>query len=82
MRTRAERRKNDYNKAMRKKHIAEEVYGRDCYDNVHQYSDNKIHCSCPLCSSKTNRNGKENLKNLTHSEKVRIDSMNAREADI
>lgn len=23
------------------------------YDNLHQYSKNKIHCSCPLCSSKT-----------------------------
>lgn len=24
------------------------------YDNLHQYSKNKIHCSCPMCSAKTN----------------------------
>ena len=23
------------------------------YDNLHQYSKNKIHCSCPMCSAKT-----------------------------
>ena len=23
------------------------------YDNIHQYSKNKIHCSCPMCSAKT-----------------------------
>ena len=26
---------------------------RDYYDNLHQYSKNKIHCSCPMCSAKT-----------------------------
>lgn len=77
MRTRAERRKNDYNKAIRKKNIAEEHYGFSYYNNVHQYSKNKIHCSCPLCSAKTNgkgRWGKSN--NPTHSDKMKIDSMN------
>ena len=24
----------------------------DTYDNLHQYSKNKIHCSCPLCRNK------------------------------
>lgn len=25
----------------------------DTYDNLHQYSKNKIHCSCPVCRGKT-----------------------------
>ena len=45
-------------KALRKRRIAEEVYygGKEhpYYDNLHQYSKNKIHCSCPMCSCKTN----------------------------
>ena len=27
------------------------------YDNLHQYSKNKIHCSCPMCSTKTRNKG-------------------------
>ena len=27
------------------------------YDNLHQYSKNKIHCSCAYCSSKTRNKG-------------------------
>lgn len=27
------------------------------YNNLHQYSKNKIHCSCPNCSSKTRNKG-------------------------
>ena len=27
------------------------------YDNLHQYSKNKIHCSCPICSTKTRNKG-------------------------
>ena len=65
--TRAERRKKDYAKAIRKKKLAEELYsnvalGKDYkfawYNNLHQYSKNKIHCSCHLCSSKTKNKGK------------------------
>lgn len=26
---------------------------RGLYNNLHQYSKNKIHCSCPMCSAKT-----------------------------
>lgn len=79
MRTKAERRKNDYNKAIRKKNIAEHHYGWAYYDNVHQYSKNKIHCSCPLCSSKTSKYG--NTPNRKHSDEVRFCSMNEREED-
>ena len=27
------------------------------YDNLNQYSKNKIHCSCPMCSAKTRNKG-------------------------
>lgn len=54
-------------KALRKKKIAEEVYhdGKDhpYYDNLHQYSKNKIHCSCPMCSPKTRNKGRRDRKN-------------------
>jgi len=78
MKTRAERRKNDYNKAIRKKNIAEHNHGTSCYDNLHQYSKNKIHCSCPLCSAKTDNNSKNGVK---HSDKLKLDSMNAKELE-
>ena len=46
-----------------KKKIAEEVYyhGKEFpyYDNLHQYSKNKIHCSCLLCSQKTKNKGQK-----------------------
>ena len=64
-RTRAERRHNDFKKAIRKRKLAKEVYWADpmnpekweWYDNLHQYSKNKIHCSCSHCSSKTKNKG-------------------------
>ena len=56
-RTRAERRHNNVSKAIRKERIVKEIYSNfdGWYDNLHQYSKNKIHCSCPMCASKTNR---------------------------
>ena len=39
-------------KALRKRRIARAVYHwseSDYYDNLHQFSKNKIHCSCPVC---------------------------------
>lgn len=43
------RRKKDYSKALRKRSISRNVYIHDWYDNLHQYSKNKIHCSCGMC---------------------------------
>lgn len=61
MRNTAEKRHNDWSKAIRKRKIVEEVYGwsEGWYDNLHQYSCNKIHCSCGMCSrlNKTNNHG-------------------------
>lgn len=39
-------------KARRKQWIAQHCCGWNYYDNLHQYSKNKIHCSCPLCNGK------------------------------
>lgn len=49
-------------KALRKRRIAREVYydgdTHPYYSNLHQYSKNKIHCSCSMCSAKTRNKGK------------------------
>ena len=49
-------------KALRKRRIAREVYydgdTHPYYNNLHQYSKNKIHCSCFMCSAKTCNKGK------------------------
>lgn len=45
-------------KALRKQRIvrvAYSAYGGSYYDNLHQYSKNKIHCSCWLCSAKVSK---------------------------
>ena len=31
------------------------------YKNLHQYSKNKIHCSCPICSAKTNNKNRSDV---------------------
>lgn len=49
VRSRAERRKLNAKKAKRKQQLAAAVNGIK-YDNLHEYSKNKIHCSCPSCS--------------------------------
>ena len=54
------------------------------YKNLHQYSKNKVHCSCPMCSAKTKNKGNRRLKHANYSpsinykpsEKRKIDSMN------
>lgn len=56
------KRHNDFIKAIRKRNICKNNYGWEYYDNLHQYSKNKIHCSCPLCQSKTGK-GKSIWKN-------------------
>ena len=66
IRGRAVRRKNDIKKAIRKRNIDINCcYGAEhpMYDNLHQYSDNKVHCSCPMCSEKTRNKGRRTAKN-------------------
>ena len=58
-RKRSERRKNDWKKAIRKHRIITHYPGFEdgWYSDLHRYSKGKIHCSCPLCASKTNMRG-------------------------
>ena len=68
-RTRAERRHNDFAKAKRKWRLdldtALDLHAEESkdsynskywltYNNLHQYSKNKIYCSCWMCAKKTN----------------------------
>lgn len=56
-RTRAENRFNSRRKALRKRRIDRQMQGHysttPYYDNLHQYSKNKVHCSCLICSPKS-----------------------------
>lgn len=51
---RAYLRKKSFSKAIRKKNICRNIYYDEdkypYYSNLHQYADNKIHCSCYLCT--------------------------------
>lgn len=55
-------------KALRKRRLAREIYRSwgnsewEYYDNLHQFSKNKIHCSCPCCSTKTRNKGHRRYK--------------------
>lgn len=57
-------RRQAWRHAIRKRRIARQVYYSwhdsdwDYYDHLHQFSKNKIHCSCPMCSAKTRNKGK------------------------
>lgn len=74
---RGERRKKDYTKAVRKQKIAKAIYGGTVpwYDNLHQYSKNKIHCSCPCCAFNARYHGRALWKELPHSEMLRAESL-------
>ena len=79
----AERRDFSKRKAKRKQYIAEHIYGWEWYNNLHQYSKNKIHCSCPCCSEKTKNKGHRRQRgnynrsvNYKHSDKIKIDKLN------
>ena len=37
---------------------------KNMYKNLHQYSKNKIHCSCPMCSAKTRNKGNSKHKDM------------------
>ena len=73
MSSRAYNRDISRRKALRKRRIAREIYrfwkrygaeddNWEYFDNLHQYSKNTIHCSCPACSSKTRNKGKRRYK--------------------
>lgn len=93
MRARAQRRFNSRNKALRKQKLAREIYKscltdsngnvKEYYANLHQYSENKVHCSCGMCSAKTRNKGKRRRQgvyspsiNYTISDIRKVQSMN------
>lgn len=80
---RAYTRAKTWSKAIRKYHIDRDLAAgqrRPLYDNLHQYADNKIFCSCGMCSCKTNsKHGRGNSyvsgKNWSISDKRKIEDM-------
>jgi len=73
MRTTAEKRHNDWKKAIRKRNIDRERNPNDThdwYDNLHQYSKNKIHCSCPICRG-LSKHGENNISDLRKLEEMK-----------
>ena len=62
---------------------------RGMYNNLHQYSKNKIHCSCAMCSAKTrNKGNRRKLSgnyspsiNYTLKDQKRKDAMDYEEYD-
>lgn len=80
---RAYTRAKTWTKALRKYHIDKDrAAGRWSlwYDNLHQYANNKVHCSCSMCSCKTNnRHGRSNnwdsSKNWSISDRRKIDKL-------
>ena len=57
MRNRAERRRFNVTKAIRKKNLSKNVNHFEYYDNLHQYSKNDIYCSCKYCRSNRKNDG-------------------------
>lgn len=80
-------------KAIRKRRIDgysnwySEERGYGFYNNLHQYSKNKIHCSCPMCSAKTKNKGRRKKnwwappRNYKISDIRKIQSMNDSEQE-
>lgn len=77
-RSRAFTRKMNWLKALRKRRIdREKVCSPDMYDNLHQYSKNKIHCSCSDCRGKDSSLGANSPRQRKISEQKIVESMNS-----
>ena len=81
MNSRARTRDLMWRKARRKQRIAHSLdpewdTRHPYYSNLHQYSKNKIHCSCPWCSPRTRNKGrKRNTKNYAPSINYKISDL-------
>ena len=60
--SRAHTRDYMWRKARRKQRLDHKISYWPYYNNLHQYSKNKIHCSCPDCSPKTRNKGHRRYK--------------------
>lgn len=62
-RTKAERRHNDWKKIHKKANIIKNIWRESSWfensfeNQEHRLSKDKVHCSCPICSAKTRKNG-------------------------
>lgn len=84
-RNRAWRRKKNYSKGKRKQKIAIALFGypSECIaiktpfnNHVGQYIKGKVHCSCMMCSAKTNNRGRYGRAiNYKHSDEMKVNSM-------
>ena len=81
-------------KALRKRRLDKQLsyYWNDggLYNNLHQYSKNKIHCSCRLCQEKTRNKGNRRNRygnyapslNYKAADRRKIDAIEASLADL
>ena len=95
MRNRAWRRKKDFAKAIRKRKLDldcswwSEVpadpmnfnVSGGMYKNLHQYSKEKIHCSCPACSAKTRNKGNRRTLHANYSPSINYKISDQRKVD-
>lgn len=73
MSSRAYNRRMTWKHAVRKKKLSETHYWNrehPYYDNLHQYSKNKIHCSCAGCSKKTRNKGHKRYRDRGYSKAI------------
>ena len=75
--SRARARDYMWRKARHKRYICEHLYWDHTgwYNNLHQYSKNKIHCSCPDCSPKTRNKGRRKSNNYSRSINYKISDL-------
>ena len=82
---RGERRKIDFLHAIRKKKIDRQYpLGEEypMYNNLHQYSKNKVHCSCPLCRGECWSVGKNSIQQLTVTDQKKMNRVTAQMDEI
>lgn len=65
------RRKRDFTHAIRKMMKCRKF---PWYNNLHQYSKNKIHCSCSLCQSRTGETN--SIKSHKARDRKKLEKMN------
>lgn len=78
-------RKMDWKHAIRKRRIDREVSAYvwpEFYNNLHQYSKNKIHCSCWMCRARGLYKGSNSKLARSHTEQRLLDRMNYEEMDL
>lgn len=78
---RGERRKINFLHAVRKRKIDRQYPLGDkypMYNNLHQYSKNKIHCSCPDCRGRSIGHGDNSIEQYKLSDKKKLNEMESK----